>query len=187
MKTGFILEQVTSQEFMRLHDDWGDDRKFRHSNGYFTLKNPITGVWPEEVLEQVARLPHVIDVSVRIPGSRTWRHFSQNSLDDRDVVYDIAHMLCEDPFKRNYFEVILCAPDVGQDDAAVLEFTERDGIIAGYKLRIPYQNYKIFEVQNAQLYAKINALAVPNSQARIQGARVRMHAPPDDQHTARTG
>jgi len=179
------LEEIAQEEFVARHDFWGDDRLFREGHGYYSINEPLIGNSVPDLLAKAEGLKFLFKVSVR-DGSY-WKRFIQRDVERQSVREEIAFLASRDSRKRNYLEIELRKKGRSYESSAVIECTERRGLIVGYKVRVPWQAYDLVQFPNTpDSYSKVNALADPSCLARPRAARAETPAQPAGPYSLHT-
>ena len=160
--TSIVLEQVTLEQFRLLEKFWGDNRIARKDQIYARVQNPITAEYYEDLFRDLLRTPGVDRLSL-LHKSQWLRCFTKNGFDP-ERVREMARIARADGRKINFLEVSLykkghrLAPPV-------IEFSEHEGRIVGYKVRVPGNQRELFTIRADGTFDYVNGVWVPNNYA----------------------
>ena len=138
MYTRTTLRGISLAEYDRLKNLWGFPKKFKETEVFAEIVNPIQSTSYEDLFGFLAGLPHHGRLHVR--EGTNWRKVPTHKLDGR-VIKELADIARGDRLKVNYLEMKFEGRP--HNYSAEIEFIERNGIITGYRIEVfvPRMNY----------------------------------------------
>ncbi len=154
-----VLEQVTLEQYRQFERCWGDNRKARPKEIYARVRNPIMAEYYEDLFLQLIRIPRADRIAL-LTGSDWIKYFTKRGV-DHTKLREMARLARQNDFKINFLEFGLY-PKGKRLAPPVIEFTEHDGMIVGYKVRVPGNQKDSFTIRANGEFDYINGLWVPN-------------------------
>lgn len=163
-----VLEQVTLEQFRLLEKFWGDKRTARPDQIYARVRNPITAEYYDELFRDLLQTPRADRLSL-LHRSQWLRCFTKNKFDP-ERIREMARIARADTRKINFLELSFykkghrLAPPV-------IEFSEHEGMIVGYKVRVPGNQKELFTIRADGTFDYINGVWVPDDYAQVLPAK----------------
>jgi len=161
-----ILEQITWKQYQEAEKIWGDGRRARNHSIYSHIHNPVCDTDYERLFISFVNLPFEMELSVR--ERNKWHRANPAGLTRNDSLY-LAKIAAADAYKRNYVTLTLGIKE-NNNDRIIVEFAERNGLIIGYKMIVPYalKHLVTSKEQSQKRYVFNHGICMPQIPDKIE-------------------